>query len=71
MKIKIDIKEILIKFPFDDTKIKTKILYLNLIQFLKINIDSEFDSIIDGNDKLIRTFYKSNNMKLSAQFFDI
>ena len=71
MKIKIDIKEILIKFPFDDTKTKTKILYFKFNSIFKINIDSEFDSIIDGNDKLISTFYKSNNMKLSAKFLDI
>ena len=52
-------------------KQKQRYYILNLIQFLKIKIDREFDSIIDGNDKLIRTFYKSNNMKLYAKFLDI
>ena len=35
MKIKIDIKEILIKFPFDDTKTKAKILYFKFNTIFK------------------------------------
>ena len=34
-------------------------------------MDSEFDTIINGNNQLIRTNYKSNNMKLSAKCIEI
>ena len=71
MKIKIDIKETSILFPLDDTKKKTKVLRFKFNSNCANNIDNEFDTIIDGNNKLINTNYKSNNMKLSAKFLEI
>ena len=71
MKIKIEIRETSLSFPLDDTKDKTKVLHFKFNSACTINMDSEYDLITDGNKKLIRTNYKSNNMKLSAKCFEI
>ena len=71
MKIKIELKETSILFPLDDTKSKTKVLRFKFNSSCNINMDSEFDTIINGNNQLIRTNYKSNNMKLSAKCIEI
>ena len=63
MRINIKVKETFILFPLDDTKKKTKILRFKFISHCKINLDSEFDTIVDGNNLLVRTNYQSNNMK--------
>ena len=70
MRINIKVKETFILFPLDDTKKKTKILRFKFISHCKINLDSEFDTIVDGNNLLVRTNYQSNNMKLSLKCLD-
>ena len=71
MKINIELKETSILFPLDDTKSKTKILRYKFNSFCRIDIDNEFDTIIDGYNRLLRINYKSKNLKLSAKFLDI
>ena len=71
MKIKVEIRETSLLFPLDDTKSKTKVLRFKFNSACTINMDSEFDQVTDGNNKLVRTNYKSNNMKLSAKCFEI
>ena len=71
MNIKIEIRETSLSFPLDDTKEKTKVLHFKFNSACNINMDSEYDLITDGNKRLVRTNYKSNNMKLSAKCFEI
>ena len=71
IKINIKLNETTILFPLDDIKTKTKILRFKFNLSCRIKIDSEYDTIVDGNNKLIRTNYKSNNMDLNAKCLDI
>ena len=68
--INIKVKETFILFPLDDTKKRTKLLRFRFLSFCKIKLDSEFDTIFDGNNLLVRTNYQSNNMKLSLKCLD-
>ena len=71
IKLKFELRDINILFPLDDTKSITKVLRIkaniNGTFFLKSN----YDSISDGNSKLVRIIFKENNLKTGIKMLDV
>ena len=71
MKIKVEMKETALVFPLDDTSSKTKLLRFRFNFTSTILMDNDYDTTIDGNGKLIKTIYKTKNMKIAAKCLNI
>ena len=71
LKMNIDLSETTILFPFDDRKSKTRVFRYKSNLNCRIIMNNEYDTIIDGNNKIVHTNYKSNNITLTAKCLDI